>query len=346
MSANLKDRLWGISAISRGEIDVEVPLNDRFIRYWPWPFGKQGKVPITDEIALTEEAKRFRSAAVEESKRLLYVSMTRARDLLILARSQRKPSGEWLDTLGAPWLMPAAPDNPIQLPSGETLDNQYLELDPAEEASPPTPAVQPLYWFETAVTQTARLPLAFNPSAAAPADCRISEQTRIGERIPLASGVDMALLGTAIHACIAAALTDPKAPLFEEEVGEILAGHGVGDVVTAQSVLQQINALDNWMTQRWPEARRHAEAPVEAILGSGQVLQGRIDLLLETQGGWILLDHKSNPQGPEKWEGIAHDYSGQLAAYGNAVEQVTGKPVLESWLFFPVSGGAVRIEMG
>jgi hypothetical protein len=27
------------------------------------------------------------------------------------------------------------------------------------------------------------------------------------------------------------------------------------------------------------------------------------------------------------------------------VERATGKPVLESWLFFPVSGGGVRIEM-
>jgi ATP-dependent exoDNAse (exonuclease V) beta subunit len=346
LSANLKDRLWGISAASRGEIDVDAPLNDRFIRYWPWPFGKQGKVPVADEIALTEEATRFRAAAVEESKRLLYVSMTRARDLLILARSQRKPTGEWLDTLGAPWLMPAAPDSPTQLPSGEKLDSQHLELDSAEAAFPLTPAAQTLYWFETAVTHSDRLPLAFNPSAAAPESCNIAEQHRISERIPLSGGVDMAMLGTAIHACIAAALTDLKAPLFEDEVDEILAGHGVDDVVTAKSVLEQINALDNWMTQRWPEARRFAEIPVEAILHNGQVMQGRIDLLLEIPDGWILLDHKSNPQGPEKWEAIARDYSGQLAAYGNAVAQATGKPVIESWLFFPVSGGAVKIELG
>jgi len=110
-------------------------------------------------------------------------------------------------------------------------------------------------------------------------------------------------------------------------------------------VMRQIAELNNWMTQRWPDARRHAEVPVEAMLDNGQVMQGRIDLLLETQGGWILLDHKSNPQGPEKWPEIAHEYSGQLVAYGNAVAQATGKPVLESWLFFPVSAGAVRIAL-
>ena len=104
--------------------------------------------------------------------------------------------------------------------------------------------------------------------------------------------------------------------------------------------------IDNWMTQRWPNARRHAEIPVEAMMENGQVMQGRIDLLLETPSGWILLDHKSNPQGAEKWPEIVHDHSGQLRAYGNALAQVTGKPILESWLFFPVSAGAVRIEMG
>lgn len=346
LSANLKDRLWGISTTSRGEIDIGAPLNDRFIRYWPWPFGKQGTVPVADTIALTEEAKRFRTAAVEEAQRLLYVSMTRPRDLLILARSQRKPSGEWLDTLGAPWLMPAAPDSPIQLPSGEQLVCQYLELDVTEAVVPSIPAAETLYWFKTAETQTVRLPWAFNPSTALPATCAIAEQQRIGERIALSGSVDMAQLGTAIHACIAAALTDADAPLLQDEIGEILVGHGVGDVVTAQSVLRQINALNNWITQRWPDARRHAEIPVEAMVDNGQVMQGRIDLLLETPDGWILLDHKSNPQRPEKWPEIAHEHSGQLMTYGNAVAQATGKPVLESWLFFPVSAGAVRIAMG
>ncbi len=242
--------------------------------------------------------------------------------------------------------MPTAPDSPIQLPSGETLDSQYWSLDSAEAASPLPPVAEPLYWFEPAVTQTARLPLAFNPSAAESAACKVTEQLRIGERIPLSGDVDMTMLGTSIHACIAAALTDANAPLTEEEVSAILDGHGVGDVVTAKSVMGQIAALDNWMAQRWPQARRHAEIPIEVVLNNGQVMQGRIDLLLETSDGWVLLDHKSNPNGPDKWAEIAKDYSGQLGAYSSAVEKATGKPVLERWLFFPVSGGAVRIEMG
>jgi len=118
----------------------------------------------------------------------------------------------------------------------------------------------------------------------------------------------------------------------------------VGHAVTAKAVVQQINALESWINQRWPGAKRHAEIPVEAIQNNGQIIQGRIDLLLEMQQGWILFDHKANPLGSEKWPEIAHAHSVQIISYGNAVAQATGKPIMESWLFFPMSGGAVKVE--
>lgn len=60
--------------------------------------------------------------------------------------------------------------------------------------------------------------------------------------------------------------------------------------------------------------------------------------------GWVLIDHKANPQGADQWERIAEEYAGQLAAYKGAIERVTRKPVLECWLYFPVSAGAVRVD--
>ena len=74
-------------------------------------------------------------------------------------------------------------------------------------------------------------------------------------------------------------------------------------------------------------------------------MQGRIDLLLETAQGWILLDHKSNPQSADHWQSIAVNYSGQMHAYAKAIEKTTGKMVLESWLYFPVSAGAVQLRL-
>ena len=82
--------LWGISARSQGEIDAMNPLGNRFIRYWPWPFGKQSAgIETLEIINKTEIAARFQAEAVAEARRLLYVSMTRPREVLILALKKK-----------------------------------------------------------------------------------------------------------------------------------------------------------------------------------------------------------------------------------------------------------------
>lgn len=78
------------------------PLDGRWIRYWPWPYGAQKKTRLAD---VAEASGVGRAVSLREDKervRLLYVGFTRARDHLVLAvredkKGQRKT--EWLDTL-------------------------------------------------------------------------------------------------------------------------------------------------------------------------------------------------------------------------------------------------------
>jgi ATP-dependent exoDNAse (exonuclease V) beta subunit len=94
---------------------------------------------------------------------------------------------------------------------------------------------------------------------------------------------------------------------------------------------------------RWPGAKPNAEIAVQSLLESGQVLNGRIDLLLETTAGWILIDHKSSQLAPEHWDQLATEYGAQIDAYGKSVEQASHKKVLENWIFLPVAGGALSV---
>ena len=344
LAANVKDRLWSITALSRQGIDINAPLNDRFIRFWPWPFGKQGRVGVADDIALTDTAKAFRAMAIEENKRLLYVSMTRGRDLVILARSQRKPTGEWLDTIEAPWLLPAVGSDEITLPDGTVVAAKTLLLDPPAEMSEiETGHHQDLYWFESSIIKSSRLPLICNPSSADTANAVLQERIRIGSRIPISSVADMSVLGAAIHACIALAFADRERGLTQEEIERILVGYGVSEQIPASGVLAQVQAFETWIRGRWGEVEAFAEYPVQAVLPNGQVLQGRIDLLLKTASGWVLIDHKSSPLGAEHWEEMAMEYASQLALYARGVALATGSDVVEHWLFLPVSGGGVRL---
>jgi ATP-dependent exoDNAse (exonuclease V) beta subunit len=124
----------------------------------------------------------------------------------------------------------------------------------------------------------------------------------------------------------------------------VLSGWEVRDL-TPEVVLAQIGALNGWLTHRWPGARMHCEIPVEARRDNGQVLKGQIDLLLETDDGWVLIDHKSNPGGSSTREEIVQRYGGQLRLYKEGVERATGRAVVETWLYFPVAAGAVRVGL-
>ena len=66
-------------------------------------------------------------------------------------------------------------------------------------------------------------------------------------------------------------------------------------------------------------------------------------MLLGTPQGYILIDHKSSPHESRQWGELAGRYQGQLAAYADAIERATGRPVLEQWLWLAVGGGAVRV---
>ena len=56
------------------------------------------------------------------------------------------------------------------------------------------------------------------------------------------------------------------------------------------------------------------------------------------------MDHKSNPQPKADWLQVAARHSGQLAAYAEALEDLSGKPVLATLIHFSVSGGVVEVR--
>ena len=348
LAKDIKDQLWSISAHTSAAFDANQPLAARFIRYWPWPFGQQQKVAVADEIALTDTAAAFGKAAIEEEKRLLYVGMTRARDLLVLARSSRKPSGPWLDTLDAPWLLPEQDEETLRLPSGETLRAERWMLAPADAHAADRGDEPPaLYGFPAVIRDARPPPLHVKPSKARDGRAvSVVERCLIGERIAVAGDADRSALGTAIHACLALSFTDPRVPITEDEILRVLDGFGVTGQVPAAAVLRQITAFHDWIERRWPGARAHAEFPVQSAMPDGRILNGRIDLLLETATGWVLIEHKSSPSPAERWETLAAAHGPQLSSYAQALEKATGRAVRAAWLFLPVAGGGVSLGFG
>ena len=86
------------------------------------------------------------------------------------------------------------------------------------------------------------------------------------------------------------------------------------------------------------------ERPVEMSQDNGQILRGWIDLLLETDTGWIVIDHMSSPRPRSEWADEAIGYSGHLAAHVTAL-RATGMDCAGCWLHLPVGGALVEVVL-
>ena len=344
LARDFGDRLWSVSTRSNSIFDPHRPLHDRFIRFWPWPFGKQQKIPIAEKIANSEAGIMFKHEATEEAKRLLYVSMTRARDLLVIASPAKKMNGPWLNCVKAPWLILPDGEQQLTLPSGKTLLAKAQGLTSGILPVPVDVSVETLHWFAPSPASEPRLPLILQPSGSAPRALSMPrDRCQIGARIALQGSPEMSVLGAAIHASLCLSFADKDQPITLDDIHHLLASHNLLDYLSVQQLHDQVGALHDWIASRWPRCRAMAEYPVQQVLETGQILNGRIDLLLDTHEGWVLIDHKSNPSPMARWDELADDHLGQLEAYAKAIHMASGKPVAQGWVFLPTAAGAVRV---
>jgi ATP-dependent helicase/nuclease subunit A len=334
--------LWGVRARTNGEFDAQAPLRGRFVHYWPYPYGSCKAPAAAADAEGSPLGLAMEKDGQDENLRLFYVSVTRARDTLILASTTRKGALDWVDEVKATPLLIGDPGT-VELPSDKRILRDSRAWTAAESLASPEPApAQELCWYTKGELAKAR-PLWFQPSAAQGGSYCMAEFEPVGERIAITAAVDMEYLGQALHLCIAKA--GAHGGIGTAEVADILARWGVDDAVAAESVLAQMQAFKAWVEKRWPGCPVHVEVPLEVNLDDGVRLRGRIDFLVDTPGGWVLLDHKANPRGAARDDALIQKHGQQLDSYADALLRATGRPVLEQWLFLPVAGQAARVEL-
>ncbi|KQB56778.1 MULTISPECIES: exodeoxyribonuclease V subunit beta [Acidovorax] len=337
--------LWEVRARTDGVFDAAAPLANRFIHFWPYPFGATEGVGESEEAEAAPIGKAAAQSAVEENQRLLYVTLTRARDQIVLiskpGSAAEPPPLHWLwEAKAAGTFWPGTIKRVI-----DGVDISCVATDwPLEKTQEEPPArVKEALRFYPPRASKVHAPLWVRPSAAEVAGFKVDSVETVGKRIVVQAHTDITLLGSALHNCIAYAAADPAQGVSLDDVKEILARWGVEDAVEPQAALDQVNAFTNWWRGRWPDGEALAEVPFEARRADGAIARGQIDFLLKVAGGRILFDHKANPKGAGADDRLALEHGGQLAEYAQAVQTATGEAVLERWLFLPVAAQVVRI---
>ena len=94
------------------------------------------------------------------------------------------------------------------------------------------------------------------------------------------------------------------------------------------------------LTNKQPEEKENVRRT-----GARVLVQGILDAAFEEEDGWILVDYKTDSVPREGGEDILQArYALQLRCYGEALQRLSGKPVVQKWLYSFSLGKAIVCE--
>ena len=309
-----------------------------------------GAVLVDMKVTAREEA---------EQRRLLYVGMTRARDLLVLSGGQTTKPGHdtVLSLLGEAIEDKGDPSTADQICIGTsrltrvitpaTVASRRRRQEPLSKMAP-QPALGPILirrharqveWEERRTT----------PRRLTPSSLAGSRPEAVFPRTVTGRDADLArLIGVCAHAVLEQwDFTRPRAEIgtvIEQSIRRyVVQDHLMADVVGDLTVLFG-NFLSSEPYKRLQRATvLGREVPFVMPLGEGQIMEGVIDLIYRLDDRIWIADYKTDDVAAENLQAIADHYRSQADSYSRAVMGALGLPSLSFQFVFLRPGIAVDV---
>lgn len=122
-------------------------------------------------------------------------------------------------------------------------------------------------------------------------------------------------LGTFLHRCFEILGTKPDHAAKISGITGIELSDG-----TAANIAASVNSFEQWVADRFSATAIHRELPLLGIDDNGSVVSGTADLVLETDSGVWIIDHKSDQV--EDPEAAFDKYRPQLQLYAKLLESM------------------------
>lgn len=347
-----------VLAVSTTGFNVNQPLEGRMLYYWPWPFAKNTtKVGFDQLVQQSHQLIERERQLKEETQRLLYVGITRARDYLVFAtkdfnkatwlKEQQNSDGEEVINVIA-----LDGEQAQLMVNGAIYTASYKALSLEEENQTFDTTAAPTY-IGTNLDVNQFEGAYFKPSSAKFEETEATSILKhttlvlpieeIGSRTAIVGNPDMTELGQMVHTFLAVdALQSPEEKRLQ--LAKRIQGDYIIHAITAESMLEMSANLQSFLSNRYSNVvALYREYPIHVKL-NGRKAAGIVDLLVELEDGWILIDHKTFPGTPDKWAEKAQHYLPQLQVYAHAIELASNKPVKEAWIHMPIVGQMVHFS--
>jgi ATP-dependent exoDNAse (exonuclease V) beta subunit len=296
--------------------------------------------PDWDALVRREEKKAW-----AESRRLLYVACTRARDLLVVPRPpvDADLGGFWKDLIER---LPAASDTDVRVVDTEAVaqpeaagrGRELWALSSAEGGD--TVAARWEAERKALVARAAERP--FAPVSATRLAARTAPPPAAA-----AAGVGGRDFGSLVHRLLEwVPLDDPEAGRGERvrAMAEALApSFGLDAEAASRAAAQVDRALGLPVVDRARRAKRVWRELSLWFPDGAHLVEGVVDLVFEEQGELVVVDYKSDAISEGQALAQAAHHAPQLQLYGRGLAQAAGLPVRERLVVFTALGRAVPV---
>ena len=350
----VKQDIYGIHFSYSEQPSASTPYPEVFIRVIPFIYGAGNTNVPADIQQQIEESSLYKDVikdSLAEANRLLYVGMTRPRDVLIVALEPHKKDVhtlQWLEDVGLDCVRPDAQHDIFGV--GCRFDDDTMTQDQFDSLSGYR------YLAENENMKTRRIPYHQEPcdegvkylspsklhvKGMVDASYQICEHMQQGTLV----GKTMADVGNCIHQIFCGIEQHIDS---ESYYTNLIESYGLKTYLTDYAAIRKAwEMLVKWLTEQFGAAINIYHERPFTLLKVGNVYSGSIDLVWQTSDGDILIDFKTCPLG-QKYildsdsDHYAGWYAGQLDAYTDALEEA-GEKVLKRFIYYPVSGMVCEI---
>ena len=351
--AKLKFR--GVNVFEKDNQPTDVFDRERYITLFPAGIGGTGNSDLPELMfAAILDHPLFdviQSQSREEALRLLYVGVTRAKDILVSLTAVTNDDCycKWPHSLG---IGDGDASKPFGDGYGEILEDlmesthqndenemsaQYRQVD----KKPGINDAEPLFLSPSTID---KFPDSFTKSQ------RVAEsEERIIDMTMFAGEPSDAIKGSCIHDIFASYIPgDDEGNL--RRVSSTLENYGFTNRLLAQKekIIDSIKWLYDFLTSSYgPATRIEQEYPLLYPLPEKQILRGEMDLLWffnnkDGQEQCVLVDYKTFPGKRSELEAHTEKYYAQLSAYHAALTN-NGITVADTLVYYPVQAHVRRL---